>query len=82
MGLPKWTWPNWRDAPEGTRFVNNRTGRRGTLVGASPNRNNGARVRWDDRGMFPGEGQVVNLVAPAREARPLTPEELAEEAST
>jgi hypothetical protein len=77
MAFPRFTWPDWKDAPSGTRFKHNRTGRLGTLVGPAKNAHNGAIVVWDDR-PFPvrsvdGEEGHVNFVGIARDASPLDP---------
>jgi hypothetical protein len=67
------SWPDWRDAKPGTRFEHVRNGARGTFVGVSPNRNNGAIVDWDARHAWqhgkPTRGVVV---APAFDLRPLS----------
>lgn len=77
MSLPIWTWPDWKTAPEGTRFRHNRTGRLGTFIRPSKTANNGAIVVWDDR-PFKTRDVVTDIpgstyfVAIAREATPIS----------
>lgn len=65
MATPTWVWPDWRNAETGTRFRHVRSGREGTFIKPSRNRNNGAIVRWD------GQREFSNVVAPARDLVPL-----------
>jgi hypothetical protein len=75
MGLPVWTWPDWRTARPGTRFRHNRSGRTGTFIGPSKVRNNGAVVVWDDIPDMPfHSGGKANFVTIGYDATPL-PEE-------
>ena len=47
MGFPTFTWPDWKQAKTGTKFVHIRTGRTGTLIRPGRNPHNGAIVVWD-----------------------------------
>lgn len=67
-GTPTWTWPDWRKAPVGLRVRSVQTGETATYLGPAKVRNNGARVRWDNRRFG---GGVANVVAPARELEPV-----------
>ena len=77
MAFPKWTWPDWREAPRGTRFRNIQTGRTGTLIGPARNRHNGAVVVWDEQPFrvrsVDGEPGHVHFVGIARDAEPINP---------
>jgi hypothetical protein len=76
----EWTWPDWRDAPSGSRFRHNRSGRTGTFIRPAASRSNGAIVVWDDR-PFPVRAVAsdvpdsAHFVAIAREATPITEEQ-------
>jgi hypothetical protein len=63
------TWPNWRKAPEGTRFRHVRSGATGTFVKPARNRHNGAIVVWDPRPPFTTPHRA-NVVAPAFDLEP------------
>lgn len=81
MPLPEWTWPDWKSAPTGTRFIHNRTGQRGTLIRPAKGGRNGGIVVWDNRpfkvlSVVKDVEGAVFFVGIAREARPLTTEEL------
>jgi hypothetical protein len=67
------TWPDWRDAKDGTRFEHTRTGRRGTFHHPDKNPHNGAIVTWDPIEIdgFELKARRSNVVAPAFDLVPL-----------
>ena len=83
MTFPTFTWPDWKQAPRGTRFRHNMTGKTGTLIGSARTTNNGAIVVWDDvpfRIRRPVLNEVENsvfFIGIARDATPIPTEETA-----
>jgi hypothetical protein len=68
------TWPNWRDAPPGTRVEHVRSGATGTFVKPSKARNNGAIIDWDPieiAGGIPIGTRRGYVVAAAFDLRPI-----------
>jgi hypothetical protein len=80
-GEPIWTWPEWRKAASGTRFVHNRTGNTGTYIKPAKTRHNGAIVLWDRARDNPrqGDDRVLGgvkgasyVVSPAADLTPIS----------
>ena len=72
MAFPIFTWPDWQQAPRGTRFRHNQTGHTGTLIGPARSGHNGAIVVWDYRPVpvrsVTNEPDQVYFVGIARDA--------------
>ena len=73
MTAPTWVWPEWRKAPVGLRVRHAKSGEQGTYLGASRNKHNGAKVRWDRAATYLRRREEYSyVVSPARDLEPIS----------